>query len=133
MAAARWETAGCTPLGSPYSHRSSTSHASFPSPHHDARNLPPLSQKRITNWEDAEDAVMLADESIPGCIKLNVGGCFVDTDGATAAEVVTTSLAADKAAAERLAALLAATTAEMDALKKKLYSRFGSSISLEDG
>jgi hypothetical protein len=76
---------------------------------------------------------MLADESVPGCIKQQVGECFIDTDGASAGEVVATALAAEKAARERLATLLAATTAEMDALKKKLYARFGSSISLEDG
>ena len=76
---------------------------------------------------------MLADESVPGCIKQQVGECFIDTDGTSAAEVVTAALGADKAAREQLSAALATTIAEMDALKKKLYERFGSSISLEDG
>jgi hypothetical protein len=90
-------------------------------------------QKRVNNWEDAEEAVMMADESVPGNIKQQVGECFFDTDGASALQLVTQSLLADRAARDRLTALLATTVAEMDALKKKLYARFGSSISLEDG
>ena len=89
-------------------------------------------EKRLSGWEDAEEAVMLADESVPGCIKLQVGECFVDTDSSAASDVVRDGLASDRAQKERLAATLAATVAEMDALKKKLYGRFGTSISLED-
>ena len=75
---------------------------------------------------------MLADESVPGCIKLQIGECFVDTDGSAAADTVREALESSRAQKERLTKLLASTSAEMEALKKKLYLRFGTSISLED-
>lgn len=38
---------------------------------------------------DAEESVLLADETVPGAIKLMVGESFVDVDGMTANDFVT--------------------------------------------
>ena len=83
-------------------------------------------------FEEAEEGVMLADESVEGSIKVQVGDCFVDMDGATAAETVSAALAAEKARKARLEEALRALSGTQEALKKKLYARFGSSISLDD-
>jgi len=77
--------------------------------------------------------VLLADEGDAGAFKLRVGEAFIDADGAAAAEWIGAALAADKAARAAAAAALAAVAARQDALKAKLYARFGKSINLEDG
>jgi prefoldin subunit 4 len=89
-------------------------------------------EKRLIGLEEAEEGVMLADESTPGAIKVQVGDCFIDMDGAAASEVVGAALASEKESKARLEEALRALTAKQEALKKKLYARFGSSISLDD-
>lgn len=76
---------------------------------------------------------MLADSAELGAFKLSVGECLVDTDGDAAGVFVAAALEADKAARDAGAARLAALVARQDALKAKLYARFGKSINLEDG
>jgi prefoldin subunit 4 len=90
-------------------------------------------EKRLGELEDAEEAVMLADESEPGAFKLRVGECFVESDSGAAVAYVAAALEADRAARDRATAELASISARQEVLKAKLYSRFGKSINLEDG
>ena len=90
-------------------------------------------EKRLSELEDAEEAVMLADESEPGAFKLKVGECFVESDSSAAVAFVAAALEADRATRDKAAAELAVVAARQDVLKAKLYSRFGKSINLEDG
>jgi prefoldin subunit 4 len=89
-------------------------------------------EKRLIGYEEAEEGVMLADESVPGAIKVQFGDCFVDSDGAAANEVVSAALASEREQKAKLEEALRALNAKQEALKKKLYARFGSSISLDD-
>ena len=89
--------------------------------------------KRVSELEDAEEAVLLADDAEPGAFKLQVGECFIDSDAEAAGAFVSSALDADKAARERGAAELARVTARLGELKASLYARFGKSINLEDG
>ena len=89
-------------------------------------------EKVLIGHEEAEEGVMLADESTPGAIKVQVGDCFIDMEGAAAGEVVSAALATERARKGALEEALRALVAKQEALKRKLYARFGSSISLDD-
>ena len=75
---------------------------------------------------------MLVDESIEGSIKCAVGDSFIDMDSTSANEVVEKALGEERAAKAKLEEGIRVLNERQDALKKKLYSRFGTSISLED-
>ena len=89
-------------------------------------------EKVLIGHEEAEEGVMLADESTPGAIKVQVGDCFIDMEGAAAGEVVSAALATERARKGALEEALRALVAKQEALKRKLYARFGTSISLDD-
>ena len=93
---------------------------------------PPL-QKRLSQYEDAEEAVLLSETSELGAFKLVVGECYVDTDGDAASALISSMLERDKGARDAAASKLAAIGARQEALKTKLYARFGKSISAERG
>lgn len=88
-------------------------------------------ERRLIGFEEAEEGVMLADESA-GAIKAQVGDCFIDVDGAEAGDLVGAALASEKQRKGELEEALRALSAKQEALKKKLYARFGTSISLDD-
>ena len=75
---------------------------------------------------------MLADESVEGSIKAMIGDSFVDMDSASATEIVEKALVTERALKVKLEEQIRALVSRQDTLKKKLYARFGSSISLDD-
>ena len=89
-------------------------------------------EKRILGLEEAEEGIMLADESKVGCIKMQVGDCFIDSDAGAAGEVVTAALVTEKQSKAGMEESLAALVSRQENLKRKLYARFGTSISLDD-
>jgi chaperonin cofactor prefoldin len=89
-------------------------------------------QKRIDDLGDAEEEIMMVDESIPGSTKLMIGESFIDVDSSEATEFVNKELAAAKANKEKYEAQLATIIARQAELKKALYARFGKSINLEE-
>jgi hypothetical protein len=98
---------------------------------------PPLvrirSQSRAAELGDAEEGVLLADESAPGALKMVLGvGLFVDCDAAAANAYVEARRARDESTLAEAAAELKAIAARQADLKALLYAKFGRSINLED-
>lgn len=75
--------------------------------------------------------MLLSETSELGAFKLVVGECYVDTDGDAASTLISSMLERDKGARDAAAAKLASIAARQEALKAKLYARFGKSISEE--
>jgi len=75
---------------------------------------------------------MLADESVEGSVKAMVGDSFVDIDSMSATEIVEKALSKERGLKSKLEEEIRVLSARQDSLKKKLYARFGSSISLDD-
>ena len=89
--------------------------------------------KRADELGDAEEAVMMADEDgNPGALKVLVGECFDDVDGAAAATFVQEALAVAKERRDSAERELKLVEGRMGELKKVLYARFGKSINLEE-
>ena len=91
------------------------------------------SQSRAAELGDAEEGVLLADESAPGALKMVLGvGLFVDCDAAAANAYVEARRARDESTVTEAAAELKAIAARQAELKALLYAKFGRSINLED-
>lgn len=88
-------------------------------------------EKQQSDMSDAEEGVMLADESVEGATKLLIGEVFVDVDSDKAVEFIAKEQAKDKETLEKMKADLKACTDRMAQLKKVLYGRFGRNINLE--
>jgi chaperonin cofactor prefoldin len=86
--------------------------------------------KARANLEDAEAEVGLGDPD--EAVRMVVGECFVHLDQATAEARLADALSAAAAEAEGVGAEVAALEARMGELKAGLYSKFGSSINLEE-
>jgi hypothetical protein len=98
-----------------------------------APSLARNSQSRAAELGDAEEGVLLADESAPGALKMVLGvGLFVDCDAAAANAYVEARRARDESTLAEAAAELKAIAARQADLKALLYAKFGRSINLED-
>jgi len=89
-------------------------------------------QKRNEELADAEEGVMLADESRAGSIKVQVGECFVDVDSSHATEWIEQQRARNAAVISAREDELRTIDARQVDLKKLLYAKFGKGINLED-
>lgn len=100
---------------------------------HELRDAAAAARTREAELGDAEEGILLADESAPGALKIAVGiGLFVDCDAAAATMLIEqrrVRSAASVAAAEVELRDIASRQSELKAL---LYTKFGRSINLED-
>jgi prefoldin subunit 4 len=94
--------------------------------------LPLQLQKKIDELGDAEEGVMMADESVPGAVKLMIGEVFVDIDGTAATDYIQGELNKANATKSSLESSLKQVEARMAELKATLYARFGKSINLDE-
>jgi prefoldin subunit 4 len=88
--------------------------------------------KRANDMSDAEEGVMLVDETREGATKLLIGESFVDVDSGAALEFIQKAVAEDKAAMAAMAAEVKRINERQAVLKKELYGRFGKNINLEE-
>ena len=88
--------------------------------------------KRLEDLNDAEESIIMADESTPGATKVMVGEAFVDVDSESATEFLNKELNNAKKLKETSDKELMEIESRMGILKKALYARFGKGINLEE-
>lgn len=88
-------------------------------------------RKALETLEDAEESVMLADDS-PGSIRVVLGDSFIVSTGEDATELVAAHKEKMSKKLSAYEAELSAIQARQEELKKVLYGRFGKTINLED-
>ncbi len=88
--------------------------------------------KKLEDLTDAEESIMMADESMPGATKVMFGEAFVDVDGESATEFLNKELNTMKKLKEKSDKDLMEIESRMGILKKALYARFGKGINLEE-
>ena len=100
---------------------------------HELRDEAAAARAREAELGDAEEGVLLADESAPGALKIAIGaGLFVDCDGAAAMALIEQRRARSVAAAAAAETELQSIASRQAELKTLLYAKFGRSINLED-
>ena len=100
---------------------------------HELRAEAATARAREAEIGDAEEGILLADDSTLGALKIAVGaGLFVDCDAASATKLIEQRRAQSAASAVKAEAELRAIAGRQSKLRETLYAKFGRSINLED-